>query len=105
MAEPDSKLVRVDWGPTERAPVSSANVFLSQFANDLFILTMGMVVPPPIIEDDPEERRRKASEITDVPAVVVARAALTVGSMRQLVGILQDNLRKYEEAYGDTTNG
>ena len=92
--------VRLAWARTEDISVFFANQFLSQINDDVFVLSFGQVIPPPLLGTD-EERREQAARIDTIEIKTLARFSLTPQRMRELIGVLQENLERYEAHVGE----
>jgi hypothetical protein len=81
----------------EDVPVLLANQFVIQHQQEEFILMIGQVAPPLILAGTPEEQLEQAKNISYIPIKVVGRFGLTRTRMTELIRILQDNLKKFDE--------
>lgn len=93
MAEDDTRQVPIAWVGLDEERVFTANQFVSQFVKDQFIVSFGMLVPPPILGDE-EQRKKTIEEISHVSVQPITRVALTPRHMRELIGVLQENLER-----------
>jgi flagellar motor switch/type III secretory pathway protein FliN len=83
----------------EDVPILFANQFVISFQQQEFILTAGQIAPPILLGSE-EEQRQQARDISFVPVKVVARLGMTRQRMAELVAVLQDTLRKFDEQSG-----
>ena len=79
----------------EEVPVLLANMFVSQFEQNEFILTVGQLVPP-ILIGTLEEREEQAKKVGYVAVKIVAKLGLTRQRVVELIQLLQENLRNYD---------
>lgn len=93
----DSVQVPLSWVGIEDLTILLANQFIIQYTEDGFFLTVGQVAPPPLL-GTPEERKEQATQLTFVPVRPLARFNMTEDGLRQLIGILQENLSNYDAA-------
>lgn len=84
---------RLDWRVADGYPIAYANEFMVQIVRDEFVLTLGQLATPGIVSPTPEEIRALPRTISPV---IVARVAVTPGSLNRLVELLQRQLRLYE---------
>jgi hypothetical protein len=84
---------RLDWRIADGYPVSYANEFMVQIVRDEFILTLGQLAPPALVNATREEIEAFPKTISPM---VVARVAVTPGSLKRLVEFLQRQLSAYE---------
>lgn len=95
-SEPDMIQLPLTWIGLDETPIVSASHFISQFHEDLFVVSFGMVSPP-VLLGTPEERAEQARAIDYVPVRPVARLGLTRATMERLIGILNENLGRFDE--------
>jgi hypothetical protein len=93
---PDEVELPIVWIDVEEQPLPFANQFASQFQGNEMFLTFGRITPPIIIGPD-DVRRQQIEALQFVQVIPVARVAMTVDRMRQLVDVLQRNIAMYEE--------
>lgn len=87
----------VTWPGLEDLPLIYANQFVvSHGAGEIFVY-IGSITPP-LILGTPEEQFNQLQAITEVPAKPVARLALSLDRLRELVNLLQDHLKLIEQA-------
>lgn len=92
-------VVRTSWVGLDEGPASTANQFVSQFDEEMFYLSFGLLTPP-LLLGTPEERREQLLQLDYLPVQTLARISVTPAGMRRLIEILQENLAKYESTYG-----
>ena len=85
------------WVGVEEVPIFFANQAVCQFQQNEFILTFGQMSPPAILGATEEERVEQAAQIPYVPIKPLARLGLTEGRLRELIAVLEANLRNYEQ--------
>jgi hypothetical protein len=85
--------LRVDWRVADGYPISYANEFMLQTFRDEFVITLGQLALPAIVNPTPEEVEALPKTISPV---VVARVAVTPGSLKRLIELLQRQLGRYE---------
>ena len=81
----------------EDVPILLANQFVIQHEQQEFILLVGQVAPPLIMPGSPEEQLEQARNIAYIPIKVVGRFGMTRERMVELISILQDNLKRFDE--------
>ncbi len=86
--------VPLAWIGVEDVPLLYADQFVAQLHQDMFILTIGQMVPPAFI-GTPEERAEQLEQIAYVPVKAVSRVTFNSANLDQLIGALQQmrNLR------------
>lgn len=96
--EADEQIVQVPvaWVGVDEAPITLVNQFLGQFQQDEFILTFGQFAPPALL-GTPEERLEEARSISFVSIKVLARFGLTRARVEELIGVLEQTLKNYDE--------
>jgi hypothetical protein len=87
------------WVGGDEVPILFANQFLGQYHQDDFLLTVGQLAPPALL-GTPEERREEALTMSFVPVKVLARFGMTRSRVEDLIGVLQQTLKNFEEAEG-----
>jgi hypothetical protein len=95
--EGQSIQIPLAWIGVEEVPIFFANQAVVQFQQNEFILTFGQMSPPAILGSTEEERAEQAEEIPYVPVKPLARLGLTEARMRELIALLEVNLRNYEQ--------
>ena len=80
----------------EDTPVHYANQFVVAHQQDEFILTVGQVTPPLLLGTEAEQREQ-AQQLSFVPVKTVARFAFTRSRLVELISILQENLKRFDE--------
>jgi flagellar motor switch/type III secretory pathway protein FliN len=83
----------------EDVPILFVNQFVISFQQEEFILSAGQLAPPILIGSE-EEKREQAKQLSYVPIKVVARLGMTAARLSELVSLLQNQLRKYDERRG-----
>ena len=92
------KKVPVVYQGLDELPIMFSNIFLIQFgAKSEFILSFGQLAPPLILPGTEEERRAQADKIQFVSASMLSRFALTEDRFRELLKIMTDHLKLYDE--------
>jgi hypothetical protein len=100
MADKDNVQVPLAWVGLDELPVVVSNQALIQHnAEDEFVLAFGHASPPPLVGSD-EEKLEQLRQISFVPVRVIARFGLTRRRVEELIDILQENLRRYDEKVG-----
>jgi hypothetical protein len=97
--EPQSLQLPLVWVGGDEKAILFANQFLGQFLQDDFLLTIGQLAPPTLL-GSPEERQAEARALDFVPVKVLARFGLTRGRVEDLIEVLQQTLKNYDEAEG-----
>jgi hypothetical protein len=97
-SQPEGVEVPLAWLGPEDVPILYANAIVAQFEQslDAFILTIGQMTPPALVGRTPDEIREQLEQLTFVPVKPVARFALSLSKMREVVATLQANLDQYE---------
>lgn len=75
------------WVGVEEMPLTYVNAFIGQVNNGEVFLTIGSVVPPPLL-GTPEQIREQAVRAGVVPIRPVARMAMSVAKLEELVTML-----------------
>lgn len=88
--------VPLAWIGTEELPIFLVNQIVCQFNQDEFILTFGQMTPPALLGTE-DERIEQAQQIAYVPVKPLARLGFSETRMRELIAVLEVNLRNYEE--------
>jgi hypothetical protein len=97
MAEPREPIrVPVVFIGAEDTPVQYANQFVVSHQQDEFILTVGQVTPPLLLGTEAEQREQ-AQQLAYVPVKTVARLAFTRARLVELMSVLQENLKRFDE--------
>lgn len=94
---PDAIQVPLVWEGLEEEPVYAVNQFISQFQDDLFVVSFGLVTPPPLL-GTPEQRHEQASRLGFVPISAIARLAFTEERLEHLISVLSENLGNFRNA-------
>lgn len=76
-----------------------ANQFAIQFNQDEFILTVGQIQPP-LLLGPPEQQHEQAKRLTHVAIRTLVRVGMTRQRMVELVELLTEHLRRYDEQQG-----
>jgi len=82
----------------EDVPIHFINDFTIQHDKGEFFLTVGQLQPP-ILLGTLEERKKQAEKLGYVPIKIVARFGLTPRRLKELIDVLQENLRKYNATF------
>ncbi|MBA2713885.1 MAG: hypothetical protein H0U55_10095 [Rubrobacteraceae bacterium] len=97
--------IPVLWDGVENVPLVLTNQVLGQVGQQgEVILTFGQVNPP-LLMGTPEQQAQQAGEIPFVAVKPVARLALTKAGLDDLVRVLQDTQRNYEQAQQRVNEG
>ncbi len=90
--------IPVLWDGVENVPLVLTNQVLGQVGQQgEVILTFGQVNPP-LLMGTPEQQAQQASDIPFVAVKPVARLALTKAGLDDLVRVLQETQKNYEQA-------
>ncbi|MDY6917620.1 MAG: hypothetical protein SVP26_06690 [Chloroflexota bacterium] len=82
----------------DEVPIEFVNDFVVQHDRGEFFLTVGQLQPP-IVLGTREERKEQAERLGYLSVKVVARFGLTRRRLEELIGVLQENLRGYDEKF------
>ncbi len=105
MAEDTNQGVQLSvvWSGTEDVPIALVNQFLGQVGlQDEVILTFGQLTPPALL-GTLEQQQEQVKEMPFLVVKPVARLGLTKTGLDQLVDVLQQTQRNYEEAQRQNT--
>lgn len=91
------KLVQVNRIIPENLQSYFVHNLVAQHQIDHFILSFFEVWPPMIVTETDEEKQRAIDALTSVDAKCVARLILTPAKMQEVVSVLSENLRRYDE--------
>jgi len=80
----------------DETPMLYANHFVIQNQQNEFILTVGQIAPPMLMGTD-EEKAEQLEQVDYVPVKVVARIVVTETRLKELIDVLQTNLKGYQE--------
>lgn len=80
----------------DETPMLYANHFVIQNQQNEFILTAGQIAPPMLMGTD-EEKAEQLEQVDYVPVKVVARIVVTETRLKELIDVLQTNLKGYQE--------
>lgn len=96
MAEPTvaTKTVELKWVGIEDMPIYFCNQFAIQHVQNEFVLTLGSTTGPFILRPLTKE---EADALTSVAVKPVIRIGMTPDRLMELIGILEVNLRKYQQ--------
>ncbi len=95
---PDELKLPLAWVGLDELPIVYANHFVIQFeADGSFVLSIGQATAPPILGETPEEIQRQAEQIEFVPVRPLARVSLTEAKLKELVAVLEANLKNFEK--------
>lgn len=99
MAESGSEDIRVPivWEGLDELPIHASNQILSQFTEDGFIVSFGILAPPALIGSD-EERREQAQRLGYLPIRPIARVSLSEQRLQQFIEVLQQNLQRFRDS-------
>lgn len=90
------KKVRIDRVYPDTLQSHFVSTVVVQHQPDAFILSFFEVWPPAVLGETAEEKQRALESIENVEAKCVARLVLTPGKMREVVGIMTENLKSYD---------
>lgn len=93
--EPNISLPVV-WVDPNEGTSAWVNHFASSFQSDEFTVSFGQFTPPILLGDE-GDRRQQIEQMGFAKINVVARVTMTPRSMRELVEVLQRNLKQYDE--------
>ena len=93
-AEQVEREVRIRWPLT--AEITYANQVLSQFQEESFIVSFGVVQPL----NEYLISREEFEQLTHIPVHLIARMLFTPKMMRETIETLTDNYRRWEARYG-----
>lgn len=106
-SEPPSVALEPDWSTARDVPVSVANVFVAQLAGvsrsgrpDGIYLVSGHAAPPLLLGSPESIRKALAALDGRLPVDVVSQVFLTRDRVQELVELLQDTIKKFDEASG-----
>ena len=99
MADQKPLEVPVVFTSVDDSPVLFANQFVVQSHNDEFFLIIAQLQPPMLI-GTPEQQQAQAAQMSHVPIRVLARVGMTRQRLADLAGILNEQLRRYDEKQG-----
>ncbi len=105
MDERPSIPIPITWIGVEEVPIYLANQFVCQFEQQEFILTLGQMSPPALLGETEEERAEQAAQIDYVPVKPLARLGFTESRLRELIAVLEANLRNYEQHQREIRGG
>jgi len=74
-----------------------ATNFVAQHTPNEFVLSFYEVCPPVLLGSS-EENRQQLEEMGYIAASCVARLILSPSGMRELIGVLEANLERYEQS-------
>jgi hypothetical protein len=94
---PEGKTIPLVYEGLDDLPVMFANQFLVQSQQSEFIVAFGQQAPPLILPGTEEERRAQVARIHYVPVRMLARFGLTEERFRELIALMTDYLKKYDE--------
>jgi hypothetical protein len=101
MADPEETVpavpVPVTWDIPVDFPTHYATQVVVQHTADEFTLSF-FDIRPPLLIGTPAERQRQIRAIRKIRAIPVARLVVPPARMRELVQVMRDNLRMFEEA-------
>lgn len=98
-AEPPQQIdIPLSWVGYDEVPIAYANQFLIQFQPEHgFVLATGQATAPPLI-GEPEEIAALVQQIEFIPVRTLSRVAVTEAKLRELIAMLEANLRKFDQA-------
>lgn len=88
-----SKIVGVRWVGLDDMPIYLANQFVIQNVQTEFILTFGHATGPLFLTTPTKEELEKIESVDVKP---LFRVGMTADRLIELIGILEMNLRKYQ---------
>lgn len=83
------------WVGLDEVPVETANQVISQFHQDVFIVSFGMLSPP-VLLGSPQQKLKQARDLEIVTIRPVARIGLTRDRLEEFIDVLRQNLDKYD---------
>lgn len=85
------------WAGSEDVSIALVNQFLGQVGlQDEVILSFGQLTPPALL-GTPEQQQQQARDIPFLAVRPVARMGLTRAGLDQLIDVLQQTQRNYDE--------
>jgi hypothetical protein len=96
--------VPLAWVGVEEVPLLYADQFVTQSHQDMFILSIGQVVPPAFI-GKPEERAKQLEQIAYIPVKAVSRVTFSSANLDQLIEALQQMRDLYGQQQNQTKEG
>ncbi len=93
---PKAIQIAASWVGADDLPVQFANAFAGVVGPNAIFLNIGSVVPPGIIGATEEEREAQVRSLTYVPIKPIARLALSPAGLDELIGILEETRRNYQ---------
>lgn len=88
----EGRPIPIDWQIPEDLPVLFTNNMTIQHTGHEFILTFYQVTPPPLLGPLSEQ---KLGQLEEVPAVAVARVAVSAGRLPDFIRAMQENLERH----------
>ena len=85
--------LRLDWRVADEHPISFANHFMVQIAEDEFILTLGQLAPPALVNPTREDIEALPETISPK---VVSRIVVTPRALRRFIKLLQQQMDLYD---------
>jgi hypothetical protein len=93
----------IAWVGAEDVSIALANQFLSQVGlQDEVVLTFGQLTPPALL-GTPEQQQEQMKDIPFVSVKPIARLGLTKAGLDQLIEVLQQTQRNYEQVQKQKT--
>jgi hypothetical protein len=99
--EHEGVAVPILWVGAEDVPVIAANHFLLQVHEGEIFLSAGTLTPPVVLGNDPEDLRRQIDAVSFVPVKTVARFSLNRRRLGELITLLDDGAKKYDDEDGE----
>lgn len=95
---PEEISIPLAWVGLDELPIAYANQFVIQFEPDgSFVLSIGQATAPAILAATPEEAAEQAAQVEFVPVRPLARISCTEAKLRELVAVLEVNLKSFEQ--------
>jgi hypothetical protein len=85
----------IDWSDATDKPVMGCNVFAIQQTPHEFVITLGYASMP-IFPTDPTPEQ--IAELKQIPAKVISRISLSPGRMVELMQVVQQALKQFQDA-------
>lgn len=91
----EGREVPLVWVGLEDMPVRTANNYISQVIEDLFVVTFGFTNAPLILPGTPDEVAEQVAAVSVVTVTPVVRVAMTEGQLEKVIAGFQDNLKRF----------
>jgi len=87
------------WESVDDAPIVLGNQLHAQVFQGNAILTFGQVAPP-LFAGTPEQQAARTRELESIPVRTLARLAVPIGPLREIIEALQTTLASLEVEAG-----